>query len=99
VLRAASSMLELQKLFGFLGAHAGRATAWSYYDATDNLRLTFDAMASQEDHHFHNSSIVTDFSGGTLTNQVVVGGTDTTETVAGHVRTVHVGGTAMAETF
>ena len=69
------------------------------YDATDNLRLTFDAMVSHEDHYFHNSSAVTDFSGGTLTNQVVVGGTDTTETVAGHVRTVHVGGRAMAETF
>ncbi len=69
------------------------------YDATDNLRLTFDAMASHEDHYFHNSSIVTDFSGGTLTDQTIVGGTTTTETVAGHVRTVHVGGTAMAETF
>ena len=69
------------------------------YDATDNLRLTFDALVSQEDHHFHNSSVVTDFSGGTLTNQVVVGGADTTETVAGHARTVHVGGRAMAETF
>jgi iron complex outermembrane recepter protein len=69
------------------------------YDASDNLRLTFDAMVSHEDHYFHSSGIVTDFSGGTLTNQVVVGGTDTTETIAGHVRTVHVGGTAMAETF
>jgi iron complex outermembrane receptor protein len=69
------------------------------YAVSDNLRLTFDAMASHEDHHFHNSSIVTDFSGGTLTNQVVMGGTDTTETVAGHSRTVHVGGTAMSETF
>jgi iron complex outermembrane receptor protein len=67
--------------------------------ATDDLRLTFDAMVSHDDHYFHNSSIVTDFSGGTLTNQVVVGGADTTETVAGHVRTVHVGGIAMAETF
>jgi TonB-dependent receptor len=69
------------------------------YDATDNLRLTFDALVSHDDHYFHSSGIVTDFSGGTLTNQVVVGGTDTTETVAGHVRTVHVGGTAMAESF
>src|SRR4051812_45439608 len=69
------------------------------YAVSDNLRLTFDALASHEDHHFHNSSAVTDFSGGTLTNQVVVGGEDTTETVAGHVRTVHVGGRAMAETF
>jgi iron complex outermembrane recepter protein len=69
------------------------------FDATDQLRLTFDAMVSHEDHYFHSSGIVPDFSSGTLTNQVVVGGTDTTETVAGHVRTVHVGGTAMSETF
>jgi iron complex outermembrane receptor protein len=69
------------------------------YDATDNLRLTFDAIASREDHYLHSSGIVTDFSGGTLTDQIVVGGTQTTETVAGHVRTVHVGGIAMAETF
>jgi iron complex outermembrane recepter protein len=69
------------------------------YAVSDNLRLTFDALLSKEDHHFHNSSIVTDFSGGTLTDQVVVGGVDTTELVAGHTRTVHVGGTAMAETF
>lgn len=69
------------------------------FDATDNLRLTFDALVSHEDHYFHSSGIVTDFSGGTLTNQVVVGGTDTTETVAGQSRTVHVGGTAMSETF
>ena len=55
------------------------------YAVSDNLRLTLDALVSHEDHHFHNSSAVTDFSGGTLTNQVVVGGTDTTETVAGHV--------------
>ena len=69
------------------------------YAVSDNLRLTFDAMASHEDHYFHNSSIVTDFSGGTLTDQVVLGGVDTTEMVAGHMRTVHVGGTAMSETF
>jgi uncharacterized protein (TIGR02217 family) len=37
VLRAASSLPELQKLFGFFGAHAGRGTSWSYYDASDNL--------------------------------------------------------------
>jgi TonB-dependent receptor len=69
------------------------------YDATDNLRLTFDALVSHEDNYLHSSGIVPDFSGGTLTNQVVVGGTDTTETVAGQARTVHVGGIAMAETF
>ena len=69
------------------------------FDATDNLRLTFDAMASHEDHYLHTSGIVPDFSGGTLTNQVVVGGMDTTEMVAGAPRTVHVGGIAMSETF
>lgn len=69
------------------------------FDATDNLRLTFDAMATHEDHYFHSSGIVTDFSGGTLVDQVVVGGVDTTETVAGQSRTVHVGGIAMAESF
>jgi len=69
------------------------------YDATDNLRLTFDAMVTDEDHYVHSSGIVTDFSGGTLVNQVVVGGADTTETVAGVARTVHVGGTAMSEAF
>jgi iron complex outermembrane receptor protein len=69
------------------------------FDATENLRFTFDAMATHEDHYVHSSGIVTDFSGGTLTNQLVVGGSDTTETVAGQARTVHVGGTAMSETF
>jgi iron complex outermembrane receptor protein len=69
------------------------------FEATDNLRLTFDAMATHEDHYLHSSGIVPDFSGGTLSNQVVVGGSDTTETVAGHSRTVHVGGRAMSETF
>ena len=69
------------------------------YDVSDNLRLTFDAMAAQEDHYVHTSGIVTDFSGGTLVDQVVVGGTDTTETIAGVTRTVHVGGIAMSETF
>ena len=69
------------------------------YDVSDNLRLTFDAMAAQEDHYVHTSGIVTDFSGGTLVDQVVVGGTDTSETIAGVTRTVHVGGIAMSETF
>jgi TonB-dependent receptor len=69
------------------------------FDATENLRLTLDALVTHEDHYLHSSGIVTDFSGGTLTNQVVVGGTDTTETVAGQARTVHVGGRAMSETF
>jgi TonB-dependent receptor len=69
------------------------------YDATDNLRLTFDAMATHEDHYVHSSGIVTDFSGGTLVDQVVEGGSDTTETIAGVTRAVHVGGTAMAESF
>ena len=69
------------------------------YDVSENLRLTFDAMVTDEDHYVHSSGIVTDFSGGTLVDQVVVGGSDTNETVAGLVRTVHVGGIAMSETF
>jgi iron complex outermembrane receptor protein len=69
------------------------------YDVSDSLRLTLDAMATHEDHYRHTSGIVPDFSGGTLANQVVVGGSDTTETVNGQARTVHVGGTAMSETF
>src|SRR5688572_16799217 len=35
------------------------------FDVSENLRLTFDAMASHEDHYMHSSGIVTDFSGGT----------------------------------
>jgi len=69
------------------------------YKPTDNLVLTLDGLWSRDDEHYHGSGIVPDFSGGTLVNQVVVGGTDTTEVVAGQNRTVHVGGTAMAETF
>jgi iron complex outermembrane receptor protein len=69
------------------------------YDASPELRLTLDALVSYDDEHLHNSGIVPDFSGGTLVNQVVSGGTDTTEMVAGQPRTVHVGGTALAETF
>jgi iron complex outermembrane receptor protein len=69
------------------------------YDVSENLRLTFDAMATYEDHYFRSSGISTDFSGGTLVDQIVEGGSETTETVAGQVRTVHVGGIAMSETF
>ena len=69
------------------------------YDPTSELRLTFDALVSHDDEHLHNSGIVPDFSGGTLLNQVIAGGTDTTEMVAGQPRTVHVGGTALSETF
>jgi TonB-dependent receptor len=69
------------------------------YDATSELRLTLDALVSYDDEHLHNSGIVPDFSGGTLVNQVVAGGTDTTEMVAGLLRIVHVGGTALAESF
>ena len=65
----------------------------------DDLLLTFDGLLSHDDEHYHGSGLVPDFSGGTLVNQVVVGGTDTTEVVAGQTRTVHVGGTAMSETF
>jgi iron complex outermembrane receptor protein len=69
------------------------------YDASSELRLTLDALVSYDDEHLHNSGIVPDFSGGTLVNQVVSGGSDTTETVAGQSRTVHVGGTALSESF
>ena len=69
------------------------------YEPTNELRLTLDALVSHDDEHLHNSGIVPDFSGGTLVNQVVAGGTDTTEMVAGQPRTVHVGGTALSESF
>ena len=69
------------------------------FDATPELRLTGDALVSYDEDHLHNSDIVADFSGGTLVNQVVSGGTDTTEMVAGQPRTVHVGGTAVSESF
>lgn len=69
------------------------------YDATSDLRLTLDALVSRYHEHLHNSGIVPDFSGGTLVDQVISGGIDTAEMVAGHSRTVHVGGTALAESF
>jgi len=69
------------------------------FDVTPELRLTGDALVSYDEDHLHNSGIVPDFSGGTLVNQVVVGGTDTTEMVAGVPRTVHVGGRAVSESF
>jgi len=69
------------------------------FDATNELRLTFDTLISYDDELLHNSGIVPDFSGGTLVNQVVSGGADTTEMVAGQPRTVHVGGTAVSESF
>jgi TonB-dependent receptor len=70
------------------------------YAATPDLLLTFDGFLSREQNHFHSSGLAPDFSGGTLVNQVVVGGTDTTETVAGIANVpVHVGGTAVSETF
>lgn len=69
------------------------------YAPTDDLVLTFDALVSHEDNYYHGSSLTADFSGGTLVNQVIDGGTDTTEVVAGLTVPVHVGGTAVAETF
>lgn len=69
------------------------------YKPTDNLVLTVDGLLSSDDEHYHGSGIVPDFSSGTLVNQVVVGGADATELVAGQNRTVHVGGTAMSESF
>ena len=69
------------------------------YDATSELRLTMDALVSYDDEHLHVSGLVPDFSGGTLVNQVVSGGSNTTETIAGQSRAVHVGGTALSESF
>ena len=69
------------------------------FKPTDELVLTLDGLVSHDNEHYHGSGIVPDFSGGTLVNQVVTGGSDTTETVAGLTRTVHVGGTAMSESF
>jgi len=69
------------------------------YQPTSELLLTVDALVSHDDEHLHSSGLVPDFSGGTLVNQVVSGGADTTEMVAGQPRTVHVGGTALSESF
>lgn len=69
------------------------------YDATSELRLTFDALISRYREHLHTSGIVPDFSGGTLVDQVVSGGTETTEMIAGQSRTVRAGGTALSESF
>jgi len=69
------------------------------YKPTDELTLTLDGLVSHDNEHYHGSAIVPDFSGGTLVKQVVTGGSDTTEVVGGQSRTVHVGGTAMSESF
>ena len=69
------------------------------FKPTDELTLTLDGLVSHDNEHYHGSGLVPDFSGGTLVNQVVQGGTTTTETVAGLQRQVHVGGTAVSETF
>jgi len=69
------------------------------FEPSSNFRLTVDALVSHDDEHLHISGLVPDFSGGTLSNQLVSGGTDTTEVVAGQQRTVHVGGTALSESF
>ncbi|WP_255586599.1 TonB-dependent receptor [Hephaestia mangrovi] len=69
------------------------------YKPIESLLLTVDGLYSHDDEHYHGSGIVPDFSGGSLVDQVVSGGSDTTEMVAGQNRTVHVGGTAVSETF
>ncbi|MBW6526487.1 TonB-dependent receptor [Sphingomonas sp. RHCKR7] len=69
------------------------------YVPTEHLVLTLDALYSRNKAEYYGSGIVPDFSGGTLVNQTVVGGADTTEIVGGQPRTVHVGGTALAESF
>jgi TonB-dependent receptor len=69
------------------------------FKPTDELTLTADGLVSRHNEHYHASGIGPDFSGGTLVNQVIEGGADTTEIVAGQPRTVHVGGTAVSESF
>lgn len=81
------------------------------FEPSSNFRVTLDALVSHDDEHTHIDGLVPDFSGGTLVNQVVSGGVDTTETTvgatapgvtpafAGVSRTVHVGGTALSESF
>jgi len=69
------------------------------YKPTDELTLTLDGLVSHDNEHYHGSALVADFSGGTLVKQVVSGGSDTTEIVGGQPRTVHVGGTAVSESF
>ena len=69
------------------------------YKPTDELTLTLDGLVSHDDEHYHGSAIVPDFSGGTLVKQVVTGGSDTTEIVGGQSRAVHIGGTAVSESF
>ncbi|WP_084583221.1 TonB-dependent receptor [Sphingomonas azotifigens] len=69
------------------------------YKPTPSLVLTFDGLYSHDDEHYYGSGIGPDFSGGTLVNQVIAGGSDTMEMVAGQMRPVHVGGTAVSESF
>lgn len=69
------------------------------FKPTDELTLTVDGLVSRHNEHYHASGIGPDFSGGTLVNQTIEGGTDMTEIVAGQPRTVHVGGTAVSESF
>ena len=69
------------------------------YKPTDNLVLRFDGLYSRDNEHYHGSGIAPDFTGGTLVNQVVSGGTDSTQVINGVSQTVHTGGTAVAETF
>jgi len=69
------------------------------FKPTSNLVLTFDGLYSHDDEHYHGSGISPDFSGGTLVNQVVSGGTTTTAMIGGQNRTLQVGGTATSESF
>ena len=66
---------------------------------TPELTFTVDSLISDQRERFHSSGIVPDFSGGTLVDQVVVGGTTTTEVVAGIPRTIQVGGRAVSQTY
>ncbi|HEX2584628.1 MAG TPA: TonB-dependent receptor plug domain-containing protein, partial [Steroidobacteraceae bacterium] len=72
----------------------------------DNLVFTFDALLSNLKENDHNSGPALDFSGGTMDNQIIVGGT--TQTMAVFVNDadlaptmvpVHVGGTAVYQHY
>lgn len=69
------------------------------YRPSPELTFTVDGLISDQRERFHSSGIVPDFSGGTLINQVVEGGTTQTETIAGLSRTVQIGGRAVSQTY
>lgn len=70
------------------------------YKPNDDLILTFDGFASKNKRQLHTSGLAYDFSGGTLVEQIVEGGTAGTATIAGvsNVPTI-TGGKAVYEKF